>query len=167
MQFKDLKQNNTVFILNKQSVEVFNGKVTSNPTQPHYDSKFNNGSVQVVDVNVEFGGSTYQYVFQHDSEVGYDRNLILTTNRDIIIREIEMIKEAADKNIELMPKYQSDSAKCADILATFDPRIKEKQENDRRLTKLESSMESMGSDLRDFKKMFQKFMEEMGSNNNA
>ena len=158
MQFKDLKQNNTIFILDKDTVEVFNGKVTNNPTQPHYDSKFNNGSVQVVDVNIEYKGNTYQYVFQNDSEVGYDRSMILTTNRDIIIREVEMIKEAADKNLELMPKYESDSKKCAEILATFDPRIKEKQENDRRLTGLENSVNEL-------KNMFQSFMQEMGSKN--
>lgn len=154
MQFKDLKSDNSLYILNRKSVELTQGRVL-NVSNPHYDSKFSS-SIQVVDVVVEAEGRNITYTFQHDAENGYVDNLILTTNRDTIIRELEMLKEYSDKEIEKMPTYQANSEKCSKILAEFDPRVKEKQENNRRLDEVEASVKEMRDMFREFIEEFKK-----------
>lgn len=160
MQFKDLKPNNTLFILDRKSVDVIKASVLD-VSSPHYDPKYS-GSVQVVDVTVGLEGRNTTYTFQHDSEVGYvdSNNLILTTNRDIVLREVEIIKDTADKELSMMDTYKTNSEKCAKILAEFDPRVKEKQENDRRLNELEASMVEMKSSVNEMNNMLKGFIEE-------
>lgn len=155
MYFKDLKKDYTLFIFNRETLELSKGRVTEDVGTPHYDQSYKL-SCQVVDVNFDCKGKLCQYTFKHDDTVGYTGPLVITSNRDVIIREIQVIKDAADKNLEMMSTYQSNSETCSKLLADFDPSIKEKQENNERLTKLENTVGDLRTMLTDFINEFKK-----------
>lgn len=163
--FKDIKQNYPVYILNKQDLSVVQGKVVAT-TFPHVDmnaqkvtptaiSPTNSlGNQMVVDVTIEAGGKTATYTIPESLSVTYAGNIVLSTDREGIAREVEALKSSAEQVLLSVEKQKEIVEKTTALLAELNPVYKEKKENEERFTKIESSVAEMKTMLSNFIKEF-------------
>lgn len=140
MLFKELKSGYPIFVFDKVAVKVTQGKVVSDVGIPHIDTHFGNPTEMVVDVNVDVEGKTTSYTMRADSSVGYAKNSVISSDRDPIIREIEMMKSQAEQAVSQVEHQKDVITKCSDILAEFNPAFKEKLDITKRFETLESSV---------------------------
>lgn len=156
MLFKDIKQNYPVFILDKANVTFTQGKVVS-VSFPHLDNS--NPLVMgktVVDVVIEADGKSATYSIPENNTMVSAGNLVLSTDKDGIIREVEAMKSSSEQYLKSIDKQQEVLEKSTSLLAELNPEIKAKQESEKRLTNLENSMKEL-------KGMFAEFMKEFKS----
>lgn len=143
MQFKDLKQNYPVYIFDKQNVTYKQGKVTS-VSFPHIDNSnpMSMGKT-VVDVAIEADGKTATYAIPDSMSVAYAGDMVLSTDKDAIIRELEAKKSSLEQYLNGTEKAKEDLDKTTSLLADLNPEIKAKQINEQRLSGLEDSVKEM------------------------
>lgn len=147
MTFKELKQGYSVYILDKENMCVKHGKVVSTST-PHIDKNgYELGVALVVDVVLDINGVVATYTFKEDTETGYVKQTVITTDKQNIIREVEAIKSQSEEALSQVDTHKERLQKCNDILIEFNPAIKEKQAIDERFGKLENSMDELKSML--------------------
>ena len=154
MLFKDIKQNYPVFILNKQEVSFAQGKVTS-VSLPLMDKS--NPMVMgksVIDVAIEVDGKNATYAIPENLSIVYAGDIVLSTDRDGIMREVEAMKSSAEQAIKNVERQRMIAEKSSSLLVELNPVYKEKQENEQRLSKMENSIEEL-------KSMFAGFLKEM------
>lgn len=143
MQFKDIKQNYPVFILDKQNVTYKQGKVTS-VSFPHIDNTNPMAMGKtVVDVAIEADGKTATYAIPDTMSVAYAGDMVLSTDKDGIIRELEAKKSSLEQYLSGTDKAKEDLDKTTSLLADLNPEIKAKKENEQRLSGLEESVKEM------------------------
>lgn len=143
MTFKELKQGYNVYILDKENVCVNHGKVVS-VSAPHIDKKvYELGAALVVDVVIDINGQVATYTFKEDTETGYVNQYVITTDKQNIIREVEVIKSQSEETLSQVDIHKDRLSKCNDILAEYNPAIKEKQAIDERFGKLEGSIDEL------------------------
>lgn len=154
MLFKDIKQNYPVFVLNKQDVTFSQGKVTS-VSLPHMDNS--NPMVMgksVIDVAIEVAGKSATYAIPENLSIVYAGEIVLSTDRDGIMREVEAMKSSAEQAIKNVERQKMIVEKTSSLLTELNPIYKEKQQNEQRLANMESS-------IKELKEMFAGFMKEM------
>lgn len=159
MLFKDLKTNYPVYIFDKASTSVQEGKVI-NTGLPHFDLNQPSYSRMVTDVTIKVGDITKTYTFKDDSDIGYADNLVVSPNRDVILREVESIKEQSEQILEQVDLHKTTVDKCNKILSEFNPVFKEKKETEQRFSQLESS-------VTDIKTMLSNIMNTINNNNHG
>lgn len=143
MTFKELKQGYSIFILDKDEMRVKNAKVVS-VSAPHIDKQgFEMGVSLVVDVVLDVEGAVATYTFKEDTETGYVKQTVITTDKSNVIREVEVIKSQSEEVLSQVDMHRDRLQKCNDILVEFNPAIKEKKAIDERFGKLESSMDEL------------------------
>lgn len=143
MQFKDVKQNYPVYILDKQNVTYQQGKVTS-VSFPHIDNTNPMAMGKtVVDVAIEADGKTATYAIPDSMSIAYAGDLVLSTDKDGIIRELEAKKGSLEQYLSGVDKAKEDLDKTTNMLADLNPEIRAKQENEQRLIGLEESVKEM------------------------
>lgn len=161
MLFKDIKQNYPVYILDKQNVSFVQGKVTS-ISLPHMDNS--NPMVMgksVVDVTIEAEGKGATYTMPEDKSMVYAGSLVLSTDKEGIVREVEAMKASAEQAIANVEKQKEIASKSTALLTELNPIFKEKQENEKRMNKMETSIQEMGSSILELKDMFTTIMKKM------
>lgn len=161
MLFKDIKQNYPVYILDKQNITFIHGKVTS-ISLPHMDNS--NPMVigkSVVDVTIEADGKGATYTMPEDKSMVYAGSIVLATDKESIVREVEAMKASAEQAIANVEKQKEIASKSTNLLTELNPIFKEKQENEKRMSKMESSIAEMGSSITELKDMFAGLMKKM------
>lgn len=153
MLFKDLKQNYPVYIFDKQNITFIPGKVVS-VSFPHMDNS--NPMVMgksVVDIVIEADGKSATYAIPDSMSVAYAGDLVISTDRDSIIREVEAVKNNSEQYLKGVERTKTVLEKSTSLLAELNPEIRAKQENEQRLSNMEQSIQEL-------KKMFEGFMDE-------
>lgn len=140
MLFKDLKKGYPIYIFDRLNVSVEQGKVVADVGVPHVDSHYGNPMEMVVDVTVDTNGTTKTYSFKDGTDAGYVNNLVISTGRDAILREVEALKAQSEQELSKRETYESNVEKCTKILSEFNPIFKEKRETEERFTKVENSI---------------------------
>lgn len=164
MAFKDVKQNYSVYILNKQDISITDGKVIS-VGFPHMDlnTKPAMGQSQmVIDVTIESNGKTATYTIPENLSVTYAGDIALSTDKQGLIMEVESMKSTAEKILESVPKQQEVVEKATALLADLNPVYKEKRETEERFAKLEQSISRMETTVTNF---INSFNHEQGNSN--
>lgn len=159
MLFKDLKTNYPVYIFDKATTSVQEGKVV-NTGLPHFDLNQPSYSRMVTDVTIKVGDITKTYTFKDDSDIGYADNLVISPNRDVILREVESVKDQSEQILEQVDLHKTTVDKCNKILSEFNPVFKEKKETEQRFSQLESS-------VTDIKTMLSNIMNTINNNNHG
>lgn len=102
MLFKDTKQGYPVYLLDRENVRAYSGKVVSVSVprlqQPPIGTMPQLGitNQMVVDVTIESDGATRTYSIPESSCLTYAGTLVLSTDREGIIREVEAIKSQSE-----------------------------------------------------------------------
>lgn len=149
MQFKDIKQGQSVFILDKSEMAINQGKVINNVY--HVDSNNNNyGSVFTQqsntiyrDVTIEIGGKSSVYVIPELLETTKAGNIVLSTSSEALIKEVNAICNDAKEKLANRDYYQMVVDKTPELLVTLNPALKKEQETETRLKAVEGSVQEV------------------------
>lgn len=166
MTFKDIKTNNTVFILDKNNLKVIQAKVI-NASQPKIDmSKPNScmsGTTLIVDIDLNIEGKTVSYSIQENLDITYtNTGLVLATDQNKLVNEVNLLHQEDEDQLAKKEYYENIINKTPDLLAELNPQLKEKQETDRRLNVMESSMSTMQSDISKITSIGEKLANQLG-----
>ena len=166
MTFKDIKTNNTVFILDKNNLKVIPAKVI-NASQPKIDmSKPNScmsGTTLIVDIDLNIEGKTVSYSIPENLDITYtNTGLVLATDPNKLINEVNLLHQEAKDQLAKNEYQENIINKTQDLLAELNPQLKEKQETDRRLNLMESSMSTMQSDISKITSIVEKLANQLG-----
>ena len=167
MLFKDIKQNNPVYVLDKQEFKVSHTKAVKDAGYPYRDPKampstaFSQSNM-VVDVTVELGEKTPTFTIPENLSVAYAGDLVISTTAEPIIKEVEAMQAEAKR--ALSPEVQEHNKKIVDsadkLLSELSPAHKEKAEAEKRMGLLENSVGDLKTEMRDMKKMLSDFIGE-------
>lgn len=167
MNFSELRQNYPVYILNKTDMLAIQGKVI-NAGSPYFHQPSQSGmplplttpQSRVVDVTIDIQGNRQTFTIPESSSVTCaqvsGKELIIATERQGIVREVEVMKAQSEEVIASVDKHKSIIESCEKILSEYNPAFAEKQQQDLRITGLENKVESMSKMLSDFINEFKK-----------
>lgn len=105
MLFKDLKQGCSVYRFDRNNIEVHTVQVVTVST-PHMD-KYNNQFDMVVDVAVLDAGKTQTYTFKDSNEVGYTGQLMITPNKECVIKELQLLKSQSQTILDNIDQHKN------------------------------------------------------------
>lgn len=143
MQFKDIKQNYPVFVLDKKEMTVTTGKATA-VGFPRMEMNPKTGKQEiVVDLTVEANGKTGTYAIPEGLSITYADNIVLSTNQQGLATEIEALQNAAKQYFQMKDYQQKVLDTAQTLLAELNPVYKERQETENRFNKIEGSISEM------------------------
>lgn len=159
MQFKDVQQHHTLYILDKKDMVVRQGKVV-NKSFPHAPTDYKSGNTMMIDFTIEVAGRTAAYEIPENLSVTYapGNNLILSVDKQGLAAEVENMKNMAEQILQSVDEQKMILDKSKSLLADLNPAYKEKQETDSRLSKIEDSVKRMET-------MFSQFMQSQSNSN--
>lgn len=176
MLFKDIKPNYPVYILNKQDTTFLTGKVVS-VSFPRMDNNMssqqnnplsfmNPGSNNrmVVDVTIEAAGKTATYVIPENMDSVTAGDMVLSTDREPILREVEAIHNNAEQYFKNQDKMKQALDRSTELMMELNPGLKEKQEMEKRMSKIEESvaeLKGMASSINDLSGMVKGLVAEL------
>lgn len=166
LSFKDIKQNYPVFILDKQEMAFIQGKVTS-VSFPHYDANVGqmpgSSTQMVVDVTVEANGKTATYVIPESASITKAGNVVLATERESLVHEIEALKVSSEQVIASVDYHKKVVEKSSELLKELNPVYREKEESEKRFKAIEGSVAEMGARVSELKTILTDFVKEFKS----
>lgn len=136
MLFKDIKQNYSVYVLDKDKLSLSDGKAIT-VGFPRYDLT---AKSTVVDITVDVDGKTATYAIPENLSVTYAGNLVLSTDKEGLVREIEAMKTSAEQIIASVDHQKEVIEKSSTLLSELNPQFKERQETEKRFANIESSV---------------------------
>jgi len=143
MIFREVTQGTQLYVLDRLNVSVGQCSVVS-VSQPHFDSKMlGNPPSMVVDVTIDVNGVKKAYVFAEGAEFGTVEGLLLTPNREVVLRELQGIKGQAESALKMVDRQKEIIAKCDSIISDMDPVAKERQAMETRISSLEKTNQEM------------------------
>lgn len=153
MLFKDMKPGYPVYLLDKDAVKAATGKIV-NVGQPHFPNTMNGNLGQTaqmfVDVTVEADGQTHTYSIPDTLAVTYAGTLVLSTDREGILRDVEAMKTRSEEALKDVDKHKATIGQCERILEEWNPAFAEKKRQDERISGLENEVKGLGTMLREF-----------------
>lgn len=106
------------------------------------------GTTLIVDVDLNIEGKVVSYSIPENLEITYTNNgLVLSTDPNKLVNEVNVLHQEAKDQLGKVEYYQNVIKKIPDLMAELNPQLKEKQETDRRLNTMESSISTMQSDI--------------------
>lgn len=153
-----MKPGYPVFFFDKGTVRAYQGKVVS-VAVPRYDAPKFGAPAQpsagmVVDVTIEADGQTKTYTIPETASVTYAGDLVLSSDKDGILREAEAMKGSAEEALAKVDAHRAAIEKCDTILEEWNPTFAEKREQDRRIEGIETEVKTLGQQLREFMNTF-------------
>lgn len=146
MLFKDLKIGYPVYIFHKDGEKrITQGKVTAISPSRLPQTPSLQTMQMVVDVTIDDGGSSRTYAIPDNSSVTYSNGLVLSTDREGVIREVEILRNQCADELAKIDEYRKSVSECEKILAEWNPVFREKRETEERFSKLETSMSDLKS----------------------
>lgn len=144
MIFKELRPGYQVYVLRKdaEGINVSTGKVVtiSPPRFPQAQGNFQ-AMQMVVDVTIEERGASRTYTTPDSLSVTYAGNeLVIATERDGILREVENIKTQNEGELSKTEQRRTTVAQCEKILMEWNPALAEKKRQEERIGTLEKGM---------------------------
>lgn len=141
MEFKNIQRNHPVYLLDKQTVEVKEGKVVDN--QPHINTgiaTISSSGQPMRDVTIEVEGKQTIYTIPEHLGVTFAGETVLATDKADLLPEVGKLVNEADEIIKAYEPSKERKAKGEELLAALNPAIKEKQETEKRFKALEGDI---------------------------
>lgn len=150
LQFKDLKPNYPVFILNKNGEKkIHQGKVIN--VSP---SATQNNMMQmqmISDVTIECNGVTRTYSIPDSLTVTYSSDLVIATEIAGILQEVQVLKRQCEEELSKSDERKKDLKEYEKILSDWDPSLREKMETNERFEKIDERFNKMETSITDLK----------------
>ena len=93
----------------------------------------------VVDVTIEAANASATYTIPENSTITYTKNLVLATDKSLLINEVESMKNQAEEILASVDKHKMVLEKSKDLLVQLNPYTKRsrKQTNDSLISSLQ------------------------------
>lgn len=141
MTFKDLQKNHPVYILNKEAIEVKQGKVLENVAHVNTGlGTISSGTQPMRNITIDVDGKASAYIIPEQLAVTYAGNFVLSTNKSGLSLEVERMKNEADTVLQSVDRMKEVKEKSESLLAELNPAVKEKQETEKRFKALEGDI---------------------------
>ncbi len=148
MLFRDIKDGDKVWCLNRNTIYAYKATVKSAVVSYHRES-FD----CVVDICVETdGGNTQVFTLPRNSKIGYAQNWIITLSSDDMMLEVEKLKKNSEEILSATDRHKMIVSKCDGVLselrleklreADFEGRLKAIEET---WTKMEELLKGLKS----------------------
>lgn len=142
MTFRDIQKNHPVYILDKENVEVRQGKVVE--TAPHIAAQsigtITSGTQPMRDVTIDINGTVKAYTIPEHLSVTYAGNIVLATERGNLIAEVEKLRNEAETVLSSVERMTVQKQKSEELLAELNPAVREKQETEKRFKSIEGDI---------------------------
>lgn len=155
VKFNDLKPGHTFYFLIKGAeLKLEEGKVV-NVSQPYFPTQTPIGQVpnysnRILDVTVKSGEVTKTYTVSENSFVSETPDgTIISADKEGITREVEAIQNNVKEALEKVEQHKLYLKCCDEILASLNPAIAERKEQDKRIANLEQGFGDMRTILQD------------------
>ena len=148
MLFKDIKIGDTLYFYDRTSIELSTKKVAK-VSAPYLDNNVMVG--MVVDVSV----GEKRYKFRESAEVGFDGDIVISPNKDQILREADCRVANNEAVIASVPQLEAEMPRLRNVINILAPERKAQKMQEERMAKMEQSIDSL-------KEMFEEFI-----NNNS
>ena len=149
MIFREVTQGTQMYLLDRLNVTVSQCSVVS-VSQPHFDVKMlGNPPSMVVDVTLDVNGTKKAYVFQESAEFGTAEGILITPNRDVVIRELQGVQGQAEAALKMVDRQKEIITKCQDIISDLDPVVKEREAVEQRMEALEATNQEILKQMSD------------------
>lgn len=127
------------------------------PTPMTFNPGSQNTYNRVIDITIQLKEKTKTYTVGENSCLSEaPGGILLATERDLIIKEVENIKSKATSELKRVPILETEILCCDTILESIDPSVMEKKEMDDRLKKLEKGYSDINSNLNRILSILQK-----------
>ena len=147
MVFREVTQGTQLYLLNRANVELGQCSVVS-VSQPHFDVKMlGNPPSMVVDVTVDINGQKKAYVFPENAEFGSAEGMMLTPNRDAVIREIQGIMGQSEAALKMIDRHKEVIVRCRGLMSELDPVAKDRAGLESRIASLENTNKDLLSKM--------------------
>lgn len=157
MTFKDIKQGNTVYMLDKGQLTTKCCQVTA--AAPHLATgigTFTQAQGQLmVEVTIDDGGKATTYTIPENLSVTFAGELVLATSQQGLSSEVERMKAEAERVLASVERQQMVIEKSGELLAQLNPQYRERQETEKRFRGIEGDIGSV-------KAMVQKLLDKLG-----
>ena len=163
-----MKPGYPVYLLQKgDEIKAMQGKTVkvSDPYFPpaqigQMPSPSMNTSQRFVDVTLEAEGITNTYSIPETLSVSYANNLVLSTDKEGILRDVEAMKSQSEEVLRSVEKHKAVISGCEKILEEWNPAFAEKKEQDKRITGIENEVKGMRGEFKELSRMFADFVNE-------
>lgn len=160
MLFKDIKTGYPIYFLDKEKTRYYQGKAVS-VAVPRYDNNQAKAfgaqpTGLVVDITIEADGATKTYTIPETASITYAGHLVLSTDKDGILREVEALKAASEEALSQVEIHKQTVINCNQLLEDLNPVFAEKRAQDKRIESIESEVRSLGNIVKDFINEFRK-----------
>ena len=154
MQFKDIKQGYPVYILDKSNLNFSQGKTTAVSFSRMGVNQKTGKAEMVRDITIEADDKTATYTIPEELSVTYAGNLVLSTDKQGLINDVNAVQSRAEQILAQREEAETLLAKAPGLLAELNPVYKEKQETEKRFSKIEDTIAEMKDMLSGFIKEF-------------
>lgn len=121
------------------------------------------GTTLIVDIDLNIEGKTVSYSIPENLDITYtNTGLVLAIDPNKLVNEVNLLHQEANDQLAKKEYYENIINKTPDLLAELNPQPKEKQETDRRLNLIESSMSTMQSDISKITSIVEKLANQLG-----
>jgi len=154
MTFRDVRQNSTVHLLDKTTMQYSEAKVEA-VGMPHFATPQVGQTAptgQVVDVTIK----GVCYTVQCDNSVAYSDKVAFATDKALLLPEVKRLKTEAENILAGVDRARETVTKCDTLLCELDTAFKEKQETEKRIGAMESEIRSLSSIVKEFINEFKK-----------
>ncbi len=140
MTFKEIDKGSVVYILDKEKLSVNQSRVTN--AAPHINlGNYTQAQGQNMrDVTLDDGKT---YTIPEVLSVTYANNIVLSTSQQGLANEVERMKHDAERILDSVDRQKEIIAKSDGLLAELNPQYKERQENEKRFSQIEESVNGM------------------------
>lgn len=162
MTFKDLRQGYVVYMLDRDSIKATQGKVVQ-IGQPRFSQSnlgampdYTKATQMVIDITINAAGQTRTYEIPETSSVVNAGQLVLSVDKEGILREIQSIKAQSEDILSSVERHKQNICSCNNILEEWDTAYAERTRQEERIGAIENEVKGLGKMMRDFISEFKK-----------
>lgn len=140
MTFKDLKSGYPVYLLDRTALRYEQGKVMA------VQQNFSAATFGKMEVNVTIqtrDGKQNIYSVADTEQTAYAGTLLIATNKECVINEINMLKNNSEEILGKMDEHKKTVELCTSLLAEIDTTFRDQQKTNERLDQMESKLEEI------------------------
>lgn len=154
--FRDLKANQTIYMLNNDTLELTECKVISN-SFPHYDMI---AKQSVVDMVIESNGKSATYAMPENDYTSTNGAFVFSASKEGLANAVDAAEARAKRILESVPHQEELIKKASALKEELNPAYKKEKETEERFNKIEGSVSEMKNSVSKMEKMFSEFMNE-------
>lgn len=139
MMFKELKSGYPIYLFDRASLKYEQARVMN--VQPNYKTTF--GKMEVNVTVQTHDGNQNIYSVADTEQLAYANTLLLTTNKDCIINEVNALKTNSEEILSKIDEHKRIVEECSKLLSELDTTFRDQQQTEKRLSNLEDTMQEI------------------------